>query len=327
MNNRYTQALFRLRSAIPTIANRYHKKTIFFYLDALKCFVLLGVTPNEYLGWRFYELSNLERKRFYTARNSSIWEKKFNDSAYAKFFNQKELTNKAFSKFIHRNWIYTDNSTTDEIQRFMIEHNKVIIKPTNLSSGKGIHVATNEDVQQLATSHSLLEEYINQHPKLSKLNDSSVNSIRVYTLTVNSLTPYLTDDVELIGNTLFISASIRVGGVGAEVDNYHSGGVGYPIDIHKGCVSGPGVLINGQLVLYHPGTSKNVIGYEVPNWERLKQFVVELNSVFPKARLIAWDIAVLNDGFELIEANYQGDPGFMQAPTQTGKKNIIIKNF
>ncbi len=80
-------------------------------------------------------------------------------------------------------------------------------------------------------------------------------------------------------------------------------------------------------MLFHPGSGTKVIGFEIPNWEKLKEFVIMLDRVIPKARLIAWDIAVLEDGFELIEANYQGDPGLMQAPTQTGLKNLIINNY
>lgn len=106
-NNRYIKAFARLQQAIPNIAAKYQKSKLWFYLDAAKCFVRYGVTPNEYLGWRFYELSGFERKGFYTARDSNKWERKFNTPEYADYFNLKELTNKAFSKFISRDWILT----------------------------------------------------------------------------------------------------------------------------------------------------------------------------------------------------------------------------
>ena len=40
--------------------------------------------------------------------------------------------------------------------------------------------------------------------------------------------------------------------------------------------------------------------------------------MIPRARLVAWDIAVLENGFEMIEGNYEGDPGVMQAPSKNG---------
>ena len=154
-----------------------------------------------------------------------------------------------------------------------------------------------------------------QHPKISELNPSSVNSIRVYTLQKKDKTP------------LILSASIRVGGRGADVDNYHAGGVGYPIDIESGIVYKPGTGIDGTEYIYHPSTGVKMVGFEIPNWQRLKQFVYDAIMVIPQARLLAWDVAVLENGFEMIEGNYNGDPGFMQAPSKVGKKRIIKKNL
>lgn len=292
-------------------------------MDAAKCYLRYGVTPNEYTSWRFYELSHLARTRFYTARDSSKWEARFNNPDYADYFNQKHLTNKLFSDFIRRDWIYTEDSTIDTIHEFLATHPKVIAKPVGLSSGRGIHVVHDENIDELKSSGYLLEEFIIQHSKMATLNQSSVNSVRVYTLSLLNMAENISDEAK----TLFLSASIRVGGVGAEVDNFHAGGVGYPIDLETGIVSAAGTTIAGEKVLFHPGSGKKVVGFEVPNWNELKRFVVKLDQVVPEARLVAWDVAILENGFELIEANYDGDPGFMQAPSQTGLKKIIVKNF
>ena len=133
--------------------------------------------------------------------------------------------------------------------------------------------------------------------------------------------------LELIGNTLFLATAIRVGGAGSEIDNYHAGGVGYPIDIASGIICGEGVDISGRKHIFHPGSGTQAVGKEIPNWQKLKQYVFELNQVVEKARMIAWDIAVLDDGFDLIEANYGGGPGLMQGPRRKGLKNVITNNF
>lgn len=118
-------------------------------------------------------------------------------------------------------------------------------------------------------------------------------------------------------------ASIRVGGKGAEIDNYHAGGVGYPIDIASGIVFKPGVDIMGNRCLFHPSTQAKVVGFQIPRWKELKQFVAEAAMVYPQVSQVAWDIAVTDNGFELIEANLQGNSGFMQAPSEEGKLRII----
>ncbi len=68
-----------------------------------------------------------------------------------------------------------------------------------------------------------------------------------------------------------------------------------------------------------------MIGFEVPNWQDLIDFILRATQVFPTSRMIAWDVAVLENGFEMIEGNYNGDPGFMQTPSNSGKKREILK--
>lgn len=68
-----------------------------------------------------------------------------------------------------------------------------------------------------------------------------------------------------------------------------------------------------------------MIGFEVPNWQDLIDFIFRATQVFPTSRMIAWDVAVLENGFEMIEGNYNGDPGFMQTPSNTGKKRKIMR--
>lgn len=183
-----------------------------------------------------------------------------------------------------------------------------------MSSGHGIHVYKGETVDELIEQSCMLEEFVEQAQELSTLNPSSVNTVRVYTV------------LDKKGDAHILSASLRVGGKGSEVDNYHSGGVGYPIDPETGVIMAAGADILGRRYLYHPGTGAKTIGFEIPRWEQLKSFVFSACTVTPKARLIAWDIAVLTDGFELIEGNYDGDPGFMQTPSGEGQL-ITIKEY
>ena len=109
------------------------------------------------------------------------------------------------------------------------------------------------------------------------------------------------------------------------MDNFHSGGVGYPLDAEHGVVMAAGRAMTGERYLYHPGTGAKMIGFEVPEWDKLVAFVFKATQVIPSARMIAWDVAVLEDGFEMLEGNYNGDPGFMQTPSDTGKKREILK--
>ncbi len=90
-----------------------------------------------------------------------------------------------FKDFIHRDWLFTDNASDGEITLFLSTHNKIIVKPTNQAQEIGVHVYHGESIADLRNGHVLLEEFINQHHAIADLNGSSVNTIRVYTLSMS----------------------------------------------------------------------------------------------------------------------------------------------
>lgn len=121
-----------------------------------------------------------------------------------------------------------------------------------------------------------------------------------------------------MGGVHILSASVRVGGIGSTTDNFHSGGVGYPIDIQHGIVKGAGADMMGVRHVIHPGTDIVVVGFKIPRWNSLVEFVNRAAQKIPEARLIAWDVAITENGFDMVEGNYDGDPGFMQTPQMKG---------
>lgn len=310
---RYRDAFNRMDFALEDICIKYNTGKIHFYVDALWCYIRYGVTPNEYISFQFYRYNHFERKTFFTARHAAKYEEKLNDRANYHVFWDKEKTNEVFREFIKRDYLYVQTAQDEEIKNFITKHKSILLKPNNASSGKGIRLYTGQTISQLREENLLLEEYVVQHEKMAKLNPSSVNTVRIYTILDDTQIPHI------------LSASIRVGGINSVVDNYHSGGVGYPLDIKTGVVCGPGSNLTSANFLYHPGNNVKVIGFEVPQWDKIIEFVNRLCLVIPTARFIAWDIAILQDGLELIEANYDGDPGFMQSPLKQGKLIEIRK--
>lgn len=311
MIKNYLDALKRMSIQLTPISEYYNCSKYSLWFDALWAHITYGVTPNQYIGYQFYKKSRLERKTFYTYRHAKKYEKILNSPKYYDFFWNKAKFNMLFKDFIKRDWVLCEKGKESEIQSFINSHDKIIVKPTNASSGKGIHIYQNESISSLINAQALLEDFVIQHHSISKLNSSSVNTIRVYTILDKSGKPHI------------LTASLRVGGKGSEVDNYHAGGVGYPIDIKTGVIMGAGADIMGKRYIYHPGSQTKVVGYKIPNYQGLVQFVFNAIKVCPQSRLIAWDIAVLEDGFELIEGNYDGDPGFMQTPSGEGQLKII----
>ncbi len=313
MSNRVIVAIKRMDKSLEPICKKYGKSKMFFWVDAFFARLKYGLTPSDYIELEFYKLRGIERKEYYVARHKIKFEKLLNSAETADIFWKKQEFNKAFSDFVKRDWLYTPDATVEEIEEFLNKHPRVIVKPAALYGGTGIHIYNGEPAEQLKAEKCLLEEVIVQHSKMSSLNDTSVNTIRVYTILDRENTPHM------------ISAALRVGRKGAEVDNFHSGGVSYPVDEKYGVVSGAGYNLACERFIYHPGTETKVVGFEIPNWNELKEFVFSAAKLFPQARLIAWDAVVLEDGFELIEANYSGCLRVMQEPMREGKLKFIKK--
>ena len=311
--NRYKAAFQRLYGALDYVCEKYNKKKAYFLFDALKCRIRYGITPNEYMGFGFYAKSKVERAMFYTERHTHKFEKLLNKEDYADLFWDKQKFNKRFADYISRKWLYVAEATKEEVEEFLVNCNKVIVKPTSLSSGHGIHLYNGETYEQLKEADALIEEFVEQVDELATLNPSSVNTIRIYTILDENNVPFI------------LSAALRVGAKGSCVDNFHNGGVGYPIDVEHGIISGAGYDISGKEYLYHPGTDVKAIGFEIPRWDEVKQFIFKACLEIPESRLIAWDVAVTKKGLEMIEGNYKGDAGFMQAPAKKGKLREIKK--
>ena len=120
-----------------------------------------------------------------------------------------------------------------KISDFISNHEKLIVKPIGLSSGRGIHILDENDTPAMLNScELLLESFIQQHPEMNRINSSSVNTIKTE------------------AGIDVLSATLRVGGVGAVVDNYHSGGVGYPLDIQYGFVCNQGTDLTGLGIVF-----------------------------------------------------------------------------
>lgn len=190
MSNRYTQAFKRLDIALTPVSDKYGVRKLYFFIDAFWSLIRYGITPNEYIGFGFYKLSRLERKQYYTARHSAKYEKLFNDRKFYETFWHKEKTNTKFKNFLKRDWLYAPDATDEEINTFLQTHDKVIVKPTNQSSGHGIYVYNDEPINTLKENSCLIEEFVCQHHKMAAINSTSVNTVRVYTLLkINQLLP------------------------------------------------------------------------------------------------------------------------------------------
>ena len=210
-------------------------------------------------------------------------------------FEDKHLFNNAMHRLLKREWVYLPDISVEELASFLKENSDFLIKPCIESQGDGIVKCraeewTAEELKRKYSGEFIAEALICQHEVLRRLNPSSVNTIRMIAARHDNA-------VEIIG------AGLRVGGEGQFVDNFHHGGVAYPLDLESGIVTGPGIDFSGHPVLCHPSTGQIVPGVRIPFWDQVRSLVKEAAVVIPHVGYVGWDIAVTETGAVLVEGN------------------------
>ena len=308
---------------LQSIADQYHRPLLCVKLDALWCHTYYGAPVSQYIGFGMYKMNRFERNQYVTMSRSARLEPVLNNAPREEksTIGDKQLFNKIYCKYIHRDWLYVLDSTDDEIRHFLSRHEVAIAKPTDGTRGHGVSKldcgsALQEGQAFLDRAREqklLLEEFVRQHPDLNAVNPSSLNTLRIATLRDKQ------------GVVHVIGASLRAGNAGSVVDNLHAGGVQYPVDVETGLIIRSGMTHDGKKdILFHPSTHTKMIGFQIPNWEQIIASVKEAAAIPPHLRYIGWDVSVTEDGCEFIEANLgQGANGMQQ--DGVGKYPVLKK--
>lgn len=140
----------------------------------------------------------------------------------------------------------------------------------------------------------LIQPVIEQHPLLSAMNPSSVNTIRIDSFVTHS------------GEVVSCGAALRVGGKDSIVDNSARGGLNVRIDVANGALEPGGkqaLPIGDGPLLAHPHTGFRFEGVVLPFWKELWEVVRAGARALQPLRSLGWDIAITPDGPVIIEAN------------------------
>ena len=242
-----------------------------------------------------------------------------NAQFYRKYFKNKVIFNQVFKKFIKRKWLYARTATLDEFTKFVNETPKFIGKP--IDETQGIRIRTfefNNNALELYNEcyeeNMIIEEIVKNTASINEFNDSSLNTIRICTLLTTENEPLIT------------LSAIRIGRRGEIVDNFHAAGIYALVDNDTGIISTQAVNEYHKFYDKHPDSSKQIKGFQIPQWDKIRTFTKELALVVPQMRSIGWDIGITaDDKIEVIEGNYLVGLDIMQVPDQIGKKHLYDK--
>lgn len=173
-------------------------------------------------------------------------------------------------------------------------YNSVVIKPsTDTGMGNGVKlISINDDIKKVFESYQcdyLVQEVLEQYEPIKALNPTSVNIIRLNSLFIN-------------GNWSYLSASLRVGGLGDFTDNHITAdGKGMAVI---------GITNDGTLKehAYYPcgeriETLPNGVafgGLRIPNFDKAKKIAEEIHRKMPFAKYVGFDIAFDKSGMPVV---------------------------
>ncbi|MBQ0037608.1 MAG: hypothetical protein KBS74_02950 [Clostridiales bacterium] len=269
-----------------------------------------GCSTLEYYEYRFFEMTDQQQSEVCLGKTKSAVNELYNlNKFFINMTHDKARCNFYFEKFLKRAWcLNTDISKAEFISRFS-NSVRVIYKPILGHRGFGVEALdinpqnAGEIYDKLvAYPEGVVEEYVVQHPELSRMCPASVNTLRV--VTVCSKRRSVTPD----GKHMDIAyATLRIGAGNSVVDNFHSGGICAAVDLATGKLTTHGTDMDCHVFKTHPMTGVTIKGFQIPCFEEAMDMVRQACQMEMAEGLIGWDIAISENGPVLIEVNM--DPG------------------
>lgn len=266
-------------------------------LSMIYCTIKYGARPIDYERFEFRRKSAFERDRYMTILRYFKISKKIDRETFADISANKSRELEVFSDFIHRKWIQVDGSTPEsEIRDFIAKYPMTIAKPEHGEQGRGIFKINSEkDIERLISERKnlpyIIEEIVENAEYIRAINPSSLNTVRATTF------------IDKNGKVNIVSIILRVGAPGACVDNWGAGGIGYNFDVETGICDRVGLDKKNRQYIFHPGSGKKMLGFELYDFPVLKNYINKLAKTLPSAKYVGWDIAITPSGYELIEMN------------------------
>jgi len=206
----------------------------------------------------------------------------------------------------------------------------LFLKPLSGSGGRGaavwLHVGNgtywNQDASALTESElvdhlrALAEHepyvgrpYVRNHPLIADLSPGALSSVRIITCLDENRRAETTHAVLRMART---TSSL--------VDNFHAGGIAARVDLETGILGEAtdiGLNSGTQWWSAHPTTGAQILGRRIPMWPDLLDLVRRAHAVFPDQVIVGWDVAILEDGPQLVEGNKSPDLDIVQRTGQT----------
>ncbi|MCB0630486.1 MAG: hypothetical protein KDD15_12155 [Lewinella sp.] len=303
---------------------RAHRPLSLFWIDSLRSVFKYNIAIEEFYQFRFFELPEQAKSSFAGTGYMYEYQRIMNPPVGRLLLADKIQFLRAYRTFVKHEYATIDELRKDpDLARRLLQTSsgKIVLKSTDGQCGRGIEVHQSKGFtpdslleRLISSGNDFVEAFVTQHRELMRLSPSGLNTVRVITQLDKD------NQVDIIGTRLRIT-------VNSPVDNLAAGNIAAPIDVETGRVTGPGVYsdITKTDEYQHPVTGVDIVGFQVPFWPQTIQMCKEAALVDTRNRSIGWDVAITDEGPELIEGNHDWCKLLWQLPVKQGLKPVLEK--
>lgn len=284
-------------------------------LDLVMNFVVHGSTITDYFEYEFYAKKHIAKRGYVTWRRANRYFRILQNPGSVNQLKDKLEFYRNFDECLGRRWIYPKEATRTEFLEFIETDPVIIVKPRCGGCGQGVRRirvqrdAVNSVYNELTENDSIAETCIRQVDIMNKFHPASVNTVRVYTVLTNS-------------GVRIMAAAFKIGNGGAVIDNHAAGGILAAVDVESGLVYTTGIDKYSTRYIIHPMSGEQIVGFQIPMWDQVRQLVAQLANRVPDIRYVGWDVALTDHGPVVIEGNNRGMFDLQQQADQIGKRAI-----
>lgn len=192
----------------------------------------------------------------------------------------------------------------EQIQKILSGYEKLIVKPSIENGvGKGVKLYQKDQYAQIFKDYKhdyLVQEVLTQHSSVSALNPSSINVVRVISLSLN-------------GKVSPVNYTLRCGAAGAITDNLvtKDGRGMFVVGVNAdGTLKDEAFFSCGERITVAPN-GQNFAGVRLPNFDKALEMTTRIHEKLPHFGFVAFDVCFDEDGSpRIMELNIRG-PGVL----------------
>ena len=185
--------------------------------------------------------------------------------------------------------------TKNEAMTLCRDLDDAVIKPSMIGMwGSGVRIFSSENgrISEKETLDDLFGSYkenfivqkkVVQHPEMSRLNPTSLNTLRI-------LSFHRGDEVHIL------YAVVRIGRKDKQVDNETAGGINADIRLEDGCVRDCAYGMPAEKRIPATDVGTPLKGFRIPAFSEALTVVKELHKRLPYFSLVGWDFGIDSGG-------------------------------